>query len=197
MTIVWPCLLSVETYAAAGLEVKVPRPDCPECSAQMSFWGSYQRDVRVGEIVRIVVRRARCRPCGCSHALLPDFVAHGRLDGVEVIGAALAEMASGSGARAAAARAGAPHTTARSWQRRFRSRAPMLTAGFLAVVVGLGDLVPRGLGGATSAALAAITAAVGAARRRLSALGSHFRVANRIVGGHLVSTNTDPPFRGA
>jgi hypothetical protein len=65
----------------------------------MSFWGFYTRYLRVGEIVRLLVRRARCLGCRCSHALLPDFVAMGRLDGQEVIGRAIEELAAGMGAR--------------------------------------------------------------------------------------------------
>jgi hypothetical protein len=197
MAIVWPCQLSVETYAAAGKSIDVPRPDCPGCSGQMSFWGSYKRDVRAGDFVRILVRRVRCRACRCTHALLPDFLSHGRLDPVEVIGRAITEMVEGAGARTAAKSAGVPHSTARHWRRRFKTRAAMLAAGFSAVVVALGDLVPRLAACPARAALAAISAAVAAARRRLSALGSHFRIANRIVGGHLVSASTDPLFRGA
>jgi hypothetical protein len=31
VAIVWPCLLDVEAYAAAGMAVVVPRPGCPGC----------------------------------------------------------------------------------------------------------------------------------------------------------------------
>jgi hypothetical protein len=70
----------------------------------------------------------------------------------------------------------------------------MLAAGFLAATVALGDLVPRIGAGAMAMALDAMRSAVGAARRRLTASGSDWRIALRIVGGHLLSTNTNPPF---
>ena len=161
----------------------------------MGFWGFYVRDVRVGTVIKLLVRRARCRGCRTSHALLPDFVTHGRLDGSEVIGAGVEAMANGVGSRSTAAVTGVPHTTVRDWNRRLAFRAPMLTVGFWASCVALGDLVPRVVTTGSLAVLsAAITAAVAAARRRLGAEGSHWRIANRIIGGHLISTNTDPPW---
>lgn len=71
----------------------------------------------------------------------------------------------------------------------------MLTAGFCAATVALGDLVPRlAVSSSLKTLTGALTAAVGAARRRLGVLGTDWRIANRIVGGHLLSTNTDPPW---
>jgi len=161
----------------------------------MGFWGFYQRDVRVGSVSKVLVRRVRCRSCRTSHAMLPDFIAHGRLDSIEVIGAGIEVMAVGVGTRGAAAVTGVPHTTARDWRRRSVSRAPMLTAGFWAACVGLGGLVPRFVAtGALSVLSVAVAAAVAAARRRLGSHGSQWRIANRIIGGHLISTNTDPPW---
>ena len=194
MAIVLPCSMTVHAYAAAGRDLEVPRPCCPSCSASMSFWGYYSRPVRVDEEIRVLVRRARCASCAVSHALVPDFVLPGRLDAVEVIGAAIDEMAAGAGARPVARRAGLPHTTVRDWQRRFRARAAMLTTGFLAATVALGDLVPRVSPGAMASALLAMRAAVGAVRRRLTVHGSDWRIAVRVVGGHLLSTNSNPPF---
>lgn len=195
MAIVFACPLTVDGYASLGREVDVPRPDCPDCSEAMCFWGFYRRDVRVATVVRLLVRRARCPRCRSSHALVPDFVTHGRLDGTEVIGAGLEAMASGAGARSAAAAAQVPHTTVRDWRRRAEARAQLLTAGFCAATVALGDLVPRlAVSSSLKALTEAVAAAVGAARRRLGALGTDWRIANRIVGGQLLSTNTDPPW---
>lgn len=194
MAIVLPCSMTVHAYAAAGRKLEVPRPDCPSCSATMSFWGYYERPVRVGEEIRVLVRRARCANCAVSHALVPDFALPGRLDGVEVIGAAIEEMAAGAGARQAALRASVPHTTVRGWRRRFVARAVMLATGLLAATVALGDLVPRVSAGAMASALGAMRSAVSAARRRFGASGSDWRIAVRVVGGHLLSTNTNPPF---
>jgi len=57
----------------------------------MTFESSYRRAVREAGVVHAVrVRRAACRPCRASHALLPDFVVHRRRDSVEAIGDALA-----------------------------------------------------------------------------------------------------------
>ena len=194
MAIVLPCSMTVHAYAAAGRDLEVPRPCCPSCSQAMSFWGYYSRPVRVDEEIRVLVRRARCASCAVSHALVPDFVLPGRLDAVEVIGVAIEEMAAGAGARPVARRAGLPHTTVRDWHRRFRARAAMLTTGFLAATVALGDLVPRVGDGVMASALVAMRAAVDADRRRLGARGSDWRIAVRVVGGQLLSTNSNPPF---
>ena len=152
MAIVLPCPMTVHAYAAAGRELEFPRPDCPSCSQAMSFWGFYSRPVRVGEEIRVLVRRARCARCATSHALLPDFVLLGRLDGLEVVGSALEQIAAGAGTRQVAGHTGVPHTTVRGWRRRFAARAGMLTAGFLAATVALGDLVPRLVAGAMAGA---------------------------------------------
>jgi len=194
MAIVLPCSMTVHAYADAGRDLEVQRPCCPSCSQAMSFWGYYSRPVRVDEEIRVLVRRARCASCAVSHALVPDFVLPGRLDAVEVIGVAIEEMAAGAGARPVARRAGLPHTTVRDWHRRFRARAAMLTTGFLAATVALGDLVPRVGDGVMASALVAMRAAVDAARRRLGARGSDWRIAVRVVGGQLLSTNSNPPF---
>jgi hypothetical protein len=195
VSIVFACPLPVDAYVNLGRDLDIPRPNCPTCSEAMGFWGFYERDVRIDTVVKLLVRRVRCRGCATSHALLPDFVAHGRLDGIEVIGAGIEAMAKGVGARSAAAVAGVPHTTVRGWRRRLVSRAQVLTLGFWAACVALGDLVSRSVAtGILSFLGAAIAAAVGAARRRFGAQGSDWRIANRIIGGHLISTNMDPPW---
>lgn len=160
----------------------------------MGFWGFYRRDLRIREVVRLVVRRVRCGRCRCTHAVLPDFVAEGRLDGVEVIGRGIDDLAAGVGARTSALRVGLPHTTVRDRRRRAAARCELLIAGLLSATVALGDLVPRRLASGPAGLVVAIDAAVGAARRRLCARGSRWRVTNRIVGGQLLTTNTNPPF---
>src|SRR6266511_3591640 len=97
VAIVWPCLLGVDAYAAAGRAVKVPRPDCPGCERPMGFWSGYLRWVRYGRARRIWVRRATCRGCRVSHALLPAFVLARRLDAIAAIGAGLAWAVGGWG----------------------------------------------------------------------------------------------------
>jgi hypothetical protein len=162
----------------------------------MSLWGSYRRALRLEEEdLQIRVRRARCSSCRVSHGLVPEFVTLGRLDGVEVIGTALEEIASGSTIAAAAARPGVPSGTVRGWLRRLRDRADLLARGFLAALVALGCLVPRlsGSGNAIETALSTARAAAAELARR-SGGGRRWHLANRIVGGHLLSTNTDPPW---
>ncbi|MDA8265865.1 MAG: DUF6431 domain-containing protein [Actinomycetota bacterium] len=178
MAIVWPCTMTPHEYAAVGRDIEVPRPNCPACSLAMSFWGFYARPLRVGVELRLLIRRARCKHCQVSCGIVPDFVVPGRLDGVEVIGAGIEEMAAGATTATAATRFDVPYTTVRSWRRRFAERAGILSAGFLAATV----------------ALCAIEAAERAMRRRLGATAGHWRIANYIVGGHLLSTNSNPPW---
>lgn len=199
MAIVFPTVLDVDAYVAAGRRAEVVRPACPRCTKAMRFWGWYKRDVRVSaEVVhRLEVRRARCGACRRSHALLPDFVTWGRLDAVEEIGPALVAMCSGAGARGVARSLGLGRTTVRDWRRRFARRAGLLAVGFCRYVVALGGLAPRLSGPPEVVVVAALTAAWQAARRRFEGVGGLWRLANAVVGGHLLSTNTDPPWAAA
>jgi Domain of unknown function (DUF6431) len=193
MAIVWHCAMSLREYASAGSDLAVPRPDCPGCQTAMIFFGRYERAVRLGgQVTRLAIRRARCRSCRVTHALLPDFVALFRLDGIEDIGDAIEQMATCQSVKAAAGTL--PYTTVRDWRRRFASRAELLAKRLLAATVALGDLVGHPPGEAMGAAVFAIGAAGRAARRRFGPCGGDWRVANRVVGGHLLSTNTDPPW---
>jgi hypothetical protein len=164
----------------------------------MIFHGYYERPLRAGPADLVLsIRRARCKPCGGpTHALLPDFVAWARLDEFELICAAIEQMAAGaSTASVQASSEGVPYTTVRSWRRRFAERAGMLARGFLAAAVALGDLVGRlPAGGEVTVAIVAMRAAAAAARRRLSAPGGHWRIANRIVGGQLLASNSNLPW---
>src|SRR6266516_1362925 len=125
------------------------RPACPGSASGLPGvrpangpWSGYQRWVRSGgEVWRIWVCRAKCRPCGVTHALLPSFALLRRLDAVEVVGAALERAAGGAGLRVVAAGLGVPHTPVRDWWRRFRVRAPVLVAGLCWMVVELGGVV--------------------------------------------------------
>jgi len=136
MTIVWDCPLSVEAYAALGRTPEVPRPCCRACGHEMIFWPGYSRQVRYRSTTSTLwIRRARCRDCEVSDALLPSFLLVKRLDCVEVIGEAIGAIAGGAGTRSAAERVSALHTTARSWWRRHVERARLA----LAVVAVLGS----------------------------------------------------------
>lgn len=196
MTIVWPCPMTAHEYATAGRSAPIPRPDCPKCAQPMIFFGFYSRPLRLGkEDLRLLVRRAHCRACRSTHGLLPDFVTAFRLDGVEVIGTAVASVGNGATVRVAAETADVPYATVRDWSRRFRARADLLTRGFLAATVALGDLVGHVPAGVVEAALFAISALGRSARRRFGpAAGADWLVANRVVGGELLATNANPPW---
>jgi len=53
-------------------------PDvCPDCQSVnvLNRWGSYERQARTGiEVYCICVQRVRCKVCGRTHSLLPDFL---------------------------------------------------------------------------------------------------------------------------
>jgi hypothetical protein len=198
MAIVWHTSMTAREYAAAGDDLEVPRPDCPECAVAMVFWGSYFRPVRIVSVeLQLRIHRAICKSCRSSHALLPDLVAVGRLDAVEVIGEATEQMANGATAGEIARRTSLPYTTIRYWRRRFTSRATLLAAGALAATVALGDLVPRLPIGEVLAAMAALKAAARAARRRFGIAASDWILANLVAGGHLFSANIDIPWLAA
>jgi hypothetical protein len=198
LAIVWACPLGVDAYALAGRRLDVPRLACPDCATPMGFWGWRQRDLRSGRSLRLFLRRQRCRPCGHSHVVLPSFVTHGRLDAVEVIGAALEAMVAGRGARPVAKAADVPHTTVRGWRRRFADRAVLVAGGLTAAVVAVVGVAPRLAADPERAAVGAV-AAVGRAgwRRRGAVVGGRWRVANAVCGGHLLSANTHPPWAAA
>ncbi len=195
MAMVWPTPLDVHAYVAAGRDLDIPRLACPGCSAPMSFWGWYRRALRIKVIHKLWVRRQRCEGCGRSQAVLPEFVTFGRLDEVEIIGTGISAMVAGHSALQVASRLELPYTTVRDWGRRFGARAELIGTGFLAVVVALGALVPRLAERPDETALVAIGAAWAQARARLAGrVGPPWRLANAVIGSHLISTNTDPPW---
>lgn len=196
MPIVWACQLDVDAYVAAGQEIEVPRPSCPSCGRWMVFWSGYWRFTRAAGS-RIWVRRARCTSCALSRALLPAFVLVRRLDPVNVIGTALAGVATGRGMRPLAMALGVPYETLRGWRRRYRSRAPTLAAGFGALAVGLGGAGPALSRVPERAGLEALAAAWGQARRRFGArVLAVFEFASLVTGGELLATTTSPPWAG-
>lgn len=162
----------------------------------MWFWSGNWRFGR-GPGARIWVRRARCPRCELSRTLLPSFLLGRRLDRVSVIGAALAAVASGRGTRPAASALGVPHETVRGWRRRYRARAPTLTAGFTALAVGLGAVVTELSGEPERAGLEALAMAWTQARRRLGErVVDVFEFASLVTGGELLGTNASPPWAG-
>jgi hypothetical protein len=195
MTIVWPCPLSVDAYVAQGKKIEVPRPDCADCSVPMTFWSGYRRIVRVaGHCRKLFVRRARCKGCRASHALLPSFLFVGRRDVTETIGEVIGAVVTGcSGVRPAAAAAEIAHETARGLVRRFRRRADELAVAFAALAIELGGEVvvgsgPRGALRAIGAAFSAASALPGWAGIGL------WRFVSSVSGGRALSTNTISPY---
>ena len=98
-------------------------------------------------------------------------------------------------ARPAAERAGVPHTTARGWLRRFRSRAAQTGVGFAALAVELGGEAIRPAADPGRFAVAAIRAAFGAAAALPGWAGlGVWRFASSVSGGRLLAANTTSPF---
>lgn len=178
-----------------------PGARCPVCGGGLRRWGSYRRWVRRAQETWLLrVRRARCRPCRRTRALLPSFLFARRIDLAEAIFAALEMGARGRGHRAAAAAAAVPETTARGWLRRARRRAPALRAGFLALAFELGSRPARSP--PASGPLAALTEAIELAHR---AAGERFGAAapasivafSVAASGGLALANTSPPLAAA
>ena len=82
MVIVIHFSLSVKQYAQAescpgrGLKLpdRCPHPDC-QAAHSLVRWGTYHGWACTGaEAYRLCIQRIRCRLCGRSHSLLPDFL---------------------------------------------------------------------------------------------------------------------------
>jgi len=117
---------------------------CPACSGGLGAWGGYRRRVRVSRArFRLLVRRARCKACERTHALLPGFLLARRRDVVDVVGCALEMAAEGWGYRPIAVALGLKDTTVRSWLRRLRARVDVLRGWFVAVAVEMAEAPPR------------------------------------------------------
>lgn len=68
----------VEAVPFAGRSFTIPdscpHPDC-QATACLIRWGTYERSARTGDIdYRILIQRIRCKVCGHTHSLLPDFL---------------------------------------------------------------------------------------------------------------------------
>jgi hypothetical protein len=189
--------MSVDAYAAAGRDVEVPLGSCPTCATLMAPWSGYWRPVRhLVTCWRIFIPRNRCRPCRATHAVLPAFCLQRRLDSVEVIGAALDAVGSGSsGHRPAAVEAAVPRTTARGWVRAFGRNAERLAVAFAALCVELASAVPTLAGNPSGRALAALSAATEAAVELpgWAAVG-RWRFSSAVTGGTLLCRNTISPY---
>jgi hypothetical protein len=136
--IVWPCLLSVDAYAALGRDLDTPRPACPGCGGPTQRWSGYSRHVR-DDVDRLIwIARVRCTRCGVTRALLPSFVVPRRWDAVAHVGRAVELATSGLGHRPIAIALARPETTIRGWLRRLRSTGATLTTALLGRAVALG-----------------------------------------------------------
>jgi anti-sigma factor RsiW len=92
---------------------------------------------------------------------------------------------------------GVPHETLRGWRRRYRARAPTLTAGLAALAVALGGPAPKLSAEPERAGLEALGAAWWQARRRFGeSVAGVFEFASLVSGGELLSTTTSPPWAG-
>ena len=197
MAIIWPCTDSASSYAAAGRAVVVPHQRCPSCSRRLVGWGGYWRWLRAPLLIeRIWIRRARCPICRRSHALLPDLVLARRLDVVAVIGQAIArKLAGGVGLRPIAEQLGVPHTTLRTWWRRFRARSPTLLSRCTVLAVALDGTAVDVHPPAEGAALEALSIAWLRAQRRFGAdVGGLWAFWTRISSGDGLGTNTTSPW---
>lgn len=113
---------------------------CPTCAGGLGSWGGYRRWVRVGRAVfALRVRRAHCRCCERTHALLPGFLLGRRRDVVDAVGCALGMAGDGRGHRAIAAALGLPASTVRGWLRRLRARGDVLRGWFVGLAVELAE----------------------------------------------------------
>jgi hypothetical protein len=166
----------------------------------MTFDGSYRRQVReAGVVYEIFVRRAFCRRCDRSDALLPDFVLRRRRDSTCSVGAAVLERFEVEiPTDAAALYAGVPERTVRSWRQRFLERASELSALLNAMAIewgGRNSLRSRNASRPGGRAIDAMALAWRAAQRRPSAdVPPPWRLANVIVGGELIATRVSLPF---
>ncbi|MDT3446822.1 helix-turn-helix domain-containing protein [Pseudofrankia sp. BMG5.37] len=150
---------------------------CPDCGGVLASWGcSTRRPLRdLGwAVLWLRPRRARCGRCGHTHVLLPVVALLRRADVAALIWAALAAVATGTGARAIARQLGRPHSTVRGWLRRFARRAYEVRRMFtgLLVAVGIDPVLPAPAGSAVGDAVAAIAGATVVAGTRWPLLGA-------------------------
>jgi hypothetical protein len=143
---------------------------CPGCAGRLAGWGHARlRVIRMegGIGWRLRPRRSRCSGCGVTQVLLPVSCLR-RADAVTVIWAAMVGKAAGLGHRPVAWLLGRPESTVRYWLARFASRAELIRGVFTVWLCAL-DADPPPLlpaGSPAADAVAAVSAAAGAARRR-------------------------------
>lgn len=171
MAVVWPCPLSVEDYARAGRATPAGRFGCPGCRGPLRPESGYWRQLRHrGVMHRLWVHRARCTPCGRSHALLPDFVVAHHLDSADTIAAAVHGRADTT----------VPVSTVAGWRRRWRANHDDLVVGTGAALVAFSGVAPTGpLAGSMPALACAVWLAV---RDRARTSSTPWRLLNVMTG---------------
>ena len=68
----------IEAFLSLGcpfpLPDRCPHPDC-QASGWLIRWGTYERGALTGDVDhRLRIQRVRCKVCGRTHSLLPDFL---------------------------------------------------------------------------------------------------------------------------
>jgi hypothetical protein len=167
---------------------------CPSCEGSLSPWGwAAARALRSAgtSVVRVRPRRAVCPRCQVTHVLLPVIALSRRADLVELIGAALAAKAAGSGVRTIAGRLGRPVSTVRGWVRRFAGRAGAVRRVFTVLLVDIGPdpQVPAATGCPFADAVAAVVGAAAAIVSRWPLVGAVpvWQAACAASGGRLLA----------
>ena len=145
---------------------------CPCGPGRLAPWGhARQRVITLpgGMQARVRQARARCRACGRTQVLLPGWCAPRRAHGIAVIATAAGAALAGAGHRVIAARLGVAAGTVRGWLRRLRARAEPLRCHATRQLAFFDPhaWVPGPAGSPLADALAALAAAVHAARARL------------------------------
>jgi hypothetical protein len=129
--------------------------------------------------------------CLVTQVLLPVVALLRRRDLAEVIGAALAAKARGSGARSVAVLLGRPVETVRGWLRRFGSRAEAVRGFFTGLLVNVAPdpVVPAAMRTVFADAVAAVVGAAVAVAARWPQLGevSVWQAATAATNGRLLS----------
>jgi hypothetical protein len=142
-------------------------------------------------VFRVRPRRAVCPRCQVTHVLMPVAALSRRADLAEVIGAALAAKATGTGLRSIAAVLGRHVDTVRGWLRRFTTLADRVRVVFtvLLVEVGPDPQVPAESGSPLADAVAAILGARAAVVSRWPMLGKvpPWQIASAVTRGRLLA----------
>ena len=150
-----------------------------------------------GTEAQIWIWRTRCTACRVSHALLPDFLFHRRLDEVAIIGQVLVLTAVHNAAvRALARRFDLPRATVRAWWGLLPLRSPTVLTELLEVAIRLNPAPVDLLTDGVAAVFEALDQAVIRARVRFGErVGDAWRFWSRISGGRVLATNTSVSWR--